>query len=198
MATVSQRKVPTGVKARCFPPWCKILCWWMGRLILRNGPRSPEQIDLYSNPSFTTCESDELGRLFGLSDYKSINRTTALDWVSLRAQPKIRTWVQVFLWQISPGSNNEAVRWSNKEGGGGSSPVVPWPPEKNADVSLNRSSGRREPGAFVHGCSVRFAEGCPGVLSPHSRLILHCCVDQTVTSATVTSARWEAVCWGGR
>lgn len=51
MATVSQRKVPTGVKARCFPPWCKILCWWMGRLILRNGPRSPEQIDLCSNPS---------------------------------------------------------------------------------------------------------------------------------------------------
>lgn len=93
---VSQWKVPAGVKARCFPSWCKILCWWMGRLVLRNGPRSPEQIDLCSNPSFTTCEFDELGRLFGLSDYKSINLTTALVWAPLRAESKIRAWVQVF------------------------------------------------------------------------------------------------------
>lgn len=49
-----------------------------GRLVLRNGPRSPEQIDLCSNPRFSTCEFDELGRLFGLSDYKSINLTTVL------------------------------------------------------------------------------------------------------------------------
>lgn len=81
-----------------------------GRLVLRNGPRSPEQIDLCSNPRFSTCEFDELGRLFGMSDYKSINLTTVLGWDSLRAESKIRTWVRVF----SSADNPRKQQWGSE------------------------------------------------------------------------------------